>query len=241
MTDADALVESLDWDSRFFGRRIARVRVGSPTIEEMTAVDAWCRAHRIDCLYHLAEPPGWSVNDGYRLVDIRVTLERPTSPGFESAASIRSARDADLAELRTIARSAHRDSRFYQDGRFPRERCDRLYETWIERSVQGWAQAVLVADGDGVLGYVTCHSDTPVEGRIGLVGVAPDAQGRGVGRALVAAAIRWFAERGHERVIVATQGRNVRALRLYERCGFVTRSLQLWYHRWFDAIPSEEK
>jgi hypothetical protein len=34
-------------------------------------------------------------------------------------------------------------------------------------------------------------------------------------------------------VNVVTQGRNSKAQRLYERCGFLTRSVQLWYHRWF--------
>ena len=28
-------------------------------------------------------------------------------------------------------------------------------------------------------------------------------------------------------------GRNLAAQRLYQRSGFVTASLQLWYHRWF--------
>jgi len=32
---------------------------------------------------------------------------------------------------------------------------------------------------------------------------------------------------------VVTQGRNLAAQRLYQRNGFVTASLQLWYHRWF--------
>ena len=36
------------------------------------------------------------------------------------------------------------------------------------------------------------------------------------------------------RITVVTQGRNARAQRLYQRAGFVTESVRLWFHRWFD-------
>ena len=45
----------LDWDSEFFGRRIARLnrhRLNEASLDEMLA---WCRASRIDCLYFLAD------------------------------------------------------------------------------------------------------------------------------------------------------------------------------------------
>jgi ribosomal protein S18 acetylase RimI-like enzyme len=44
--------------------------------------------------------------------------------------------------------------------------------------------------------------------------------------------VRWFSEEGVEVVSVVTQARNVRAQRLYQRYGFTTRSVKLWFHRW---------
>jgi hypothetical protein len=35
-------------------------------------------------------------------------------------------------------------------------------------------------------------------------------------------------------VKTVTQGRNIPAQRTYQRCGFQTAAVQLWYHRWFD-------
>jgi len=74
---------------------------------------------------------------------------------------------------------------------------------------------------------------TPGLGRIGLVGAGAEARGRGVARALVLAALSWFRSRGSERVQVTTQGRNIAAQRLYQRCGFLTHSVSLYYHKWY--------
>ena len=59
----------------------------------------------------------------FQLVDVRVTLERALAIGPPPPASIRSWCESDLATLAAIAGVSHSDSRFYFDGKFPRERC----------------------------------------------------------------------------------------------------------------------
>lgn len=239
--DPTAPCRLLDWDSAFFGRRIARATVGRLDPDAARGILAWCARERVDCLYFLADAddPGTvrlAEAHGFRQVDIRVTLERPAGPPPPGPppGPVRPAAPGDLPALRALARTSHRASRFYHDGGFPRERCDELYATWIERSCRGAAEAVLVADdGAGPAGYVSCHLPAGAPGAIGLFAVAAARQGGGLGRALLAAALRWFAERGAPGVTVVTQGRNVAAQRLYQRGGFLTRSLELWYHRWF--------
>jgi ribosomal protein S18 acetylase RimI-like enzyme len=71
------------------------------------------------------------------------------------------------------------------------------------------------------------------DGSIGLIGLSPHAQGHSLGSHLLAAAISYFGKRQAARLSVATQGRNVRAQRLYQKCGFATDSVMLWYHKWF--------
>jgi ribosomal protein S18 acetylase RimI-like enzyme len=76
------------------------------------------------------------------------------------------------------------------------------------------------ASVDGVAGYA-------VTGRAGSIGylqrlaVHPRAQRHGIGEALVVDALRWAQRRGAQAVMVNTQETNERALRLYERLGFV--------------------
>jgi dTDP-4-amino-4,6-dideoxy-D-galactose acyltransferase len=236
----EPLCSYLDWDSNFFDRRIARLN--APRLDETIAAQAlqWCRENRIDCLYFLAdsdhsETGRLAESNGFQLVDVRLTYERAVGSdvGDESATFVRFAQEDDLQALRAIARSSHHDSRFYFDGHFDRANCDRFYQTWIENSFRGFAQAVLVAERDRVpAGYLTCHYKKE-ESQIGLVGVSRDHQGKGLGSTLVQSFLAWSRRQGAARAKVVTQGRNVGAQRLYEKVGFLIATQQLWYHRWF--------
>lgn len=239
--------ELLGWDSDFWGFRVARVLGGRLTREQAVMIDKWCRAQAVRCLYFLArsddpETTRAAEDAGFRLVDVRVTLERQTEgvggptghPDIETHA-VRAVRPDDVGALQRIARSAYGHTRFYYDESFPPGRCDALYEAWITRSCEGYADGVLVAAPDGTpVGYVSCHlSGDESTGTIGLVGVSDRATGEGVGQALVLSALGWFGQRGARAVRVVTQGRNVAAQRLYQRCGFLTSQIQLWYHKWY--------
>ena len=154
---------------------------------------------------------------------------------METNLHIRPVQIADIEILQAMARQNHRDSRFYFDANFPRHLCDLLYDTWLKRSCEGYADLVWVAESENApVGYLSCHlhQDTQT-GQIGLVGVNSQAQGQGVGRALVLRALNWFRREQMQQVTVVTQGRNIPAQRLYQRCGFLSQALQIWYHKWY--------
>jgi dTDP-4-amino-4,6-dideoxy-D-galactose acyltransferase len=238
-------LQYLAWDSDFFGRRIARLTANRLDQHLLREAEAWCYAERIDCLYFLAdadhdETVACAEAAGFHLVDLRITLDQrlptgaPAGAYQPATAGVRMATTTDIPALRTMAAANHLDSRFYWDPHFPRARCDELYATWIEKSCTGYAEALLVAEKDAAaVGYLSCHLDSDRCGQIGLVGVHRDWQGHGLGRHLVAESLRWFSAAGAERVTVVTQGRNVAAQRLYQKYGFLTHGVQLWYHRWF--------
>ena len=132
----------LPWDSSFFGMRIGRLKGARLSEQSLSEALDWCRSEEIDCLYFLAdsdhaETLRLAENNSFRFVDIRMTLtlvHLPEENHHNAAHGVRLFKDADLDSLKAIARQSHADSRFYFDGRFPRERCDGLFETWIERS-----------------------------------------------------------------------------------------------------------
>jgi dTDP-4-amino-4,6-dideoxy-D-galactose acyltransferase len=241
---AAAICEYLEWDSEFFGFRIARMTENRLDTDRLAQARAWCATHAIDCLYFLANSDDPQTSNsirqsGFQPVDIRVTLEQSLAPRTAvPTPAIRTFQPSDLPLLCQIARASHHDSRFYYDPRFPRSRCDLLYEAWIERSVNGWADTVLVAAFGGLpAGYLSCHLADSGVGSIGLVAVSGEHRGKGLGRQLIDAALDYFQTRGMKRVTVVTQGRNIASQRLYQRCGFLTQSVQLWYHYWFRDSP----
>ena len=233
-------LSELAWDSEHFGLRIARIRDRELDPERLAAADAWCRERGVDCLYLLAgagdaETARLAEGGGFRRVDERVTLELPAgAPRPPAAAALRPARPQDAAALEGIAATAHRDSRFYADERFDRARADDLYRAWIRRELDDPDRVVLVAGEEEAVGYATGRVDGG-RGEIGLVGVAEEARGRGLGAALVSGIVAALDERGAGAIRVATQGRNETALRLYRGAGFAPRSRELWFHRWYSS------
>jgi GNAT superfamily N-acetyltransferase len=230
----------LPWDTEFWGVRIGRVEGDTMTAERAAELEDWAAAHEVACVYFLAGEDAATAHAaedaGFRLMDVRVGLARAAAPAGVDA-RVRALGPGDLPALREIARASHGATRFYADPRFPRERCDDLYDVWITRSAEGWAEAVLVAEHDGSpAAYLSCHADE-ARGRasIGLFAVAEAARGSGLGAALVEAAVCWAAERGLGEIDVVTQGRSAAALRVYERRGFVVESLGFWFHRWYDV------
>lgn len=245
--------EILPWDTAFFGFRIARILESQLTASRAWQVDAWCRRNRVRCLYFLAcsDDSGTTIlaeDHGFRLVDIRVTLARETQnlptastacPGPELR--VRAVRRGDLEALQSIAGESYQHSRFYYDTSFPRSLSKALYETWIRRSCEGYARIVhVVESGSAIAGFVTCHVDEQHDtGSIGLVGVSRRMRGEGIGKVLVLEALKWFASQDIGQVSVVTQGRNIAAQRLYQRLGFLTQTVELWYHKWYDLLENE--
>ena len=90
------------------------------------------------------------------------------------------------------------------------------------------AEDFLLADRAGeLLGYhwTKVHSD--VLGEVYVLGIAPAAQGLGLGNALLVRGLRHLAERGCTDVLLYVDGDNATARRLYERGGFHEHDLDV--------------
>lgn len=232
-----------EWETAFFGVPTALINVSRINTEDLHSILTECQASGVRVVHYLADANDddsilAAERSGFHLVDVRMTLEWNVS--MESAVTptsfvLRDYRVGDLSRLEEIARTIYRQTRYYYDRNYPRERCNDLYAVWIAKSCQGEADRVIVAEQDNIIvGFITCRlSPDKSEGTIGLVGVSAEARGLGVGRAIVGEAQRWFATVGVRRVRVVTQIRNIAALALYQRCGFVVNNVGFWYHRWF--------
>ena len=235
-------VEFLDWDSRFFGVKIGRILLNSSTLEELSGALNWADLSGFRCLYWLIDCGDimscrTAETNGFHLTDIRLTFEKelcaPRNMSSLDQADVRRYQNHDLTTLLALARRSHRDSRFFSDNGFEEDKSARMYEEWIRRGLSHESGVVWVAEQNGqAVGYCVCQASEHQVGSIGLIAVDPGWRRARVGTALVSTALLHFENEGMRTATVVTQGRNIPSQRLYQRCGFVTKAVQLWYHRW---------
>ena len=163
---------------------------------------------------------------GFAVVESLVTFALPVEGGEAGAESLG---EADEAAAVAIMRASFVDGRYLVDPTIPREVGMRAYETWASNAVGGRLgdAALGVRDEGGLAGFVTLSLDREAErvadvriASVGLIAVRPDAQGRGVGRALMRSALAWCADERVATLTVGTQTSNVPAQRLYTGLGF---------------------
>jgi [ribosomal protein S18]-alanine N-acetyltransferase len=82
------------------------------------------------------------------------------------------------------------------------------------------ANATIAEDDSGVIGY-QLSTKNPLGAHLARLGVRPDAQGRGVGSALVSDLIQSLGASRISRLSVNTQADNAASLSLYKRMGFI--------------------
>ncbi len=229
----------LDWDTNFFGLRIAQVLGDTLDESRVGPILKWRSSNKIDCLYFLASAKSYTTthtaqNNGFELMDFRMEFKLSLNKACirQNGNLIRPATADDVASTSAIARDIHKGGRFHYDPRFA-HKADEFYGVWITNSISGFADRVFVCEvGNSVAGYVTCKINGDGTGQIGLIGVGANYQGLGIGRGLINAAADWFEAQGCGDVLVVTQGRNISAQALYQKCGFVTSKVNYWYHRW---------
>ena len=252
-TRAHPLLElkQLDWDTDFFGDRMGTIAltpaaesVGGDSRRAVVEAELARRLHEAaaaDFAHLIFRVPAedvaatWAAEAaGLRLVDVGIdstfSFERSRAPAVVfPAPSIRPARPDDLPRLQDLAATAFVFSRFGADPFFSTQQVEAFHRQWITNLCNGLAQAVLVAEVDGApAGFISAalHED---EGRIPLIATEAATRRRGLGRALVDTALRWFMANGARLVHVKTQATNYPALALYHRAGFAVSKSELTF------------
>jgi ribosomal protein S18 acetylase RimI-like enzyme len=167
--------------------------------------------------------------NGFGVVDVSLTLatRRLVETPHEL---VQPARPEQRQALVDIAGRCFRFSRFHMDPLIPDELADNVKREWIRSYVEGRRGIELLAavDGGDAVGFLAVLES---EGSrvIDLIGVAPEAQGRGIGRALVACFVERHTAPGRD-LRVCTQAANVPSVRLYESLGFSLASAAYVLH-----------
>lgn len=169
---------------------------------------------------------------GFRVVDAALTFEGPARAA-PAPSGIRAAVAGDRSAVMAIAGTAFRYSRFHLDPHVPNAVADAVKADWAGNFFSGErGTGMLVASGDegaaarGFLLYIRQPDGRLI---VDLIAVAPSAARRGLGGALMQAALGLAAPNP---LVVGTQAANRASCRLYERIGlrFSRAQFVLHYH-----------
>jgi len=151
------------------------------------------------------------LSSGFQIVQNIVLLElknRDVSPfSLPHGIRIRPMRDADMPLVAQVDLAAF--GQFWHNT-----------ETSLRRACDQCASATVAEDDSGLIGY-QLSTQNPLGAHLARLAVRPEAQGRGVGFALVSQLIQTLGSGQLGRLSVNTQSDNTASLALYKKLGFV--------------------
>lgn len=231
--------EILEWDTIFFGIKVARLNdfIGP---NELDGIVEDLKASDVKVAYCFVEPNNVRMNEALSLkcallADEKVTYTIDTSqvkPVCSDAIVEYEGVEANN-ELVSISQQSGEFSRFRVDKNFGPEACDRLYRQWIQNAVSKKFDSILYVykDADQILGLVSLKN-LNTSGSISLIGVDSRARGKSIGTELVKKAIWHYQDRGVFTLDVVTQKANKLACNFYEKNGFTISNIKNIYHLW---------
>lgn len=133
--------------------------------------------------------------------------------------------DAELLRVNNAAFSWHPE----QGGWTERDIAARRDESWFDPD--GLFLAFDAAAPTRLLGFhwTKAHPDAAPAGEVYVVGIDPAAQGRGLGRLLTLAGLRYLRDTGLSEVLLYTEADNHAAVHTYTRLGFAPAHIDVAY------------
>ena len=239
--------ETLQWDSDFFGFNVAKLTPFQLSIETLEAHLAEMRRNGIKLVYwpssHKLDNNAISKLGGI-LADIKttyfvdlLTLGNPPLPS--NIAITPYSASVSIDDMEALAIESGKYSRFFNDPMFDRKKAKELFRIWIRNAVnKTYADEVfIIQDRQHALGMITV-AKTDKQGQIGLLAVSPQHTGKRYGESLVKQAQNWFMTQHLDEAHVVTQGNNIPACRLYEKCHFKVEKVEYFYHFWLQQTAS---
>jgi ribosomal protein S18 acetylase RimI-like enzyme len=211
----------LEWDTKFFKKRIARLDVDSDNVSTYLN-----QLKNFDIVYIYSDS---EIFIDAPLMDIKVTYSKRVL----NVHSINEVIQFDLNKhdydqlLELVYLSGH-ESRFLKDQSFGIKEFKRLYKKWIDNSIEDKDTIVLIHyDGVNIDGFVTVKNIVN-NSQIGLIAVDREKQGRGIGRKLLDS-VESIIEIGNN-LVIDTQQSNQGASKFYESLGFKLKCKKYIYH-----------
>lgn len=238
------LISKLKWDSNFWGYPVAYLSCCHLTENIVFRMEKVIKRERIKlieylCNCHDSRSVVLAEKNGFHFTDIRLSFEKELGriipSNIHKSFTLSKAGACDIPHLRRMSENLYKDSRYFFDQGFERARVIEFYKGWVEKAVKGTFDDVCYCLYNKAIPVGFCTVKHGVEGKasIGLFGIAKKFQGRGLAKIFLNNVLNQLTAEGLQKVSVVTQGRNYLAQRLYQGVGFLTKTTELWYHKWF--------
>jgi dTDP-4-amino-4,6-dideoxy-D-galactose acyltransferase len=232
-------VESLEWDSNFFGYPVARVILDREGEDKLDDLFKRIALEDFRLTYFFVPPAEKGLNNfvsgkGALFVDQKVIFTKLAENHKMISERISEFQGVTANEkLKRLALQAGLYSRFRTDNNFVSNEYERLYLEWLAKSIsKEIALKIFVAIWDYEIIGLTTLGEKQNHADIGLVSVDRNFRGQGLGRDLVKFADTAAFNLGFKEIKVATQMVNRPAFILYEKCNFHIEEITNIYHYW---------
>lgn len=239
-------IEYLKWDSDFFSKKIGKIQYKTPDNEKLVELLENAQKESYNLLYLFSSEDQYideSILNNFsgKLIDRKVLYsqelsdkEKATNLQHDTLYQIEEYPETILThEIESLAYLSGKYSRFNVDDKFDVDDFQRLYKTWIVKSItKDIADKVyIVKEENAIKGIVTLKYNKD-NGEVGLIAIDESVQGKGYGKGLITACKKDLISQNITRLEVPTQFANFSACKFYERCGFQIKSITNIYHFW---------
>jgi len=235
------MYKHLNWDSDFFGFPTARIDGDfiKPDILEKILNQLILKNYKLVYLFTNSSDPEiikYIQKHEGKLVDEKITfrLQLTSARNVQYDNNIISYPVQEPnEELIELAIESGKYSRYRIDNGFIKGTYEKLYTQWITNStLRLIADEVFVYHtGNKIKGMITLSEKQQI-GCIGLIAVAQDSQGLGIGKKMVNWTIHYYHSKGIESLDVVTQNANKNACDFYKKIGFKILNIKKVYHFW---------
>ena len=232
--------EILEWDSTFFGLKVAKVNPFD-SIEEFDCIREDLKSNQIELAYVFSEPN--SKMDGILkqvnvfLADEKVTFSYKIDEISDNLddSFIEEYQDAIVTDkMLDIAIQTSEYSRFRVDVNFKNEEFKKLYFQWIKNAVEDkdTGKLFIYQESNVMKGLIYLKEINDKIGSISLIGVDEGYRGEQIGTKLIDQSVLYFSKLGKKEVHVVTQKANILACNFYTKNGFEIKDTVNVYHLW---------
>ena len=227
-------LEYMEWDSHFFEKEMYNLNISyqndtsffNELKQKKNFIQAKVQASESSILDTLQKLE-------FLFVESEVRFEKPIDKEESTPEFVRFSNQENIATIMNLASHAFKSSRFRHPW-FKETDSSRFYAEWSKNAIlKTYDDVCLKIESplsDQILGFVTAKMINSTTAKIGLICVAEKHINQKLGSRLLKAIEQWSIRQGAKKIIVATQGSNLKAISFYLKNGYSLKGLNYWFY-----------